>query len=238
MGLYIDYRPLKDYLVDSYADSENPAKLAGEALRSLHCYIEKQTGKSVNFSSGKIRKQLPGFKFGSYSEIHYLRAFASIISGYTLEEAYEIPLEEINLLESETSSSLCEAGVAGGEKTFDKEFEAEWGTKLSEILPKRKRKQRPFPFYNLVCFSDSEGIYVPEYFMEPIVVDKTYIGSAKRLSKELDELGIIIAEKIAVATKKRERILEHYLFYVRQLWWRLRDACENSMKNETSLVFC
>jgi hypothetical protein len=237
MGLSIYYESLDDFLIQWFSDEKDIRTRADQAKKILKSAIKEQTGESPEFPPEVIPSGLEGFKFGNYTEIHFLRMFAARISGYTLDEAYNLPDIEIDFLENGEK-------VIDGEEEYEDEESAEadfqdiWDVPIDEVLPKSSSKRSPFPYYNLVCFSDSEGIYIPVKFNRPIILEGANIGSNIRLFEELDVIGKELTIALNNALNRQNRTLEEYLLYVRQLWWRLHDPCEQSVKSKISFVFC
>jgi hypothetical protein len=236
MGLDIQYGKLHDYLIRMYSDTSDIDELVRLAEDKISEQIRMQIGSQPLLHQKGTTEHLKGVKYGNYSEIHFLRMFAARISGYTLEEAYEIEIPAIKLNSEFPEDDALEENEDAC--STESEFEEIWGVPIDKVMPVRNRDTNAeFPFYNLVCFSDAEGIYIPIEFRKPIELDDITIGSSLRLREELELIESESQAMLIQAMKDREIILEEYLQYVRRLWWRLYEPCSLSINNNVSLLF-
>jgi hypothetical protein len=186
MGLNIEYTIFDDYLLSNLQNMRNPRVEVKEFKKKIRKEIERQSKKPSIFVREKVPKKLKGFKFGSYGEIHFLRMYAARISGYTLEEAYDIETVDLGY-----SSELEEdVQVEDDEYSTEDEFKDIWGVSIEKVFKKKIRKDKPFRFKNLVCFPDNDGIYIPNDFPMPIYYRDINVGSCSHLLKELNDVSI------------------------------------------------
>ncbi len=243
MGLNLSFQSLTDYLfehVDETHDVEHHvARVKGRILAA----IASQTGSIPDLTETAPREVPEGFKFGAYSEIHVLRVFAARVSGYRLSEIYDMPLStDATEADANVETTVDVADSARDEEETDAEasVEEDWGIRLERIVPLPVSRREPFPFLQLVNFSDSEGIYLPIAFREPMLFDGLFVGSSAQLLEELEEVGVLIAEALTHSLQlvDPDPRAEQFLAYVRDLHWRLRTAADTSVRSKVSLVFC
>jgi hypothetical protein len=200
--------------------------------QKIKAAIEQQTQTKITFHKESVPKNLKNFHFGSYAEIHFLRLYAARISGYSLDEAYEIDaftLGRPHKMEEEESG--------GDSYSVEDEFKEIWGISINKAFKERKGKAVPFRFKNLVCFPDNEGIYIPYDFSTPIEYKNLNIGSNKRLLLELEELQNCLEKDLLETMNKKAMKFERYLLYVRDLWWRIYSPCKESASKGFSFNF-
>lgn len=246
MGLDIGFETLEASLRHLYPPRESRLR---QAVRSaIGREIGRQLGRAVRLPSRSVPRALEGFKFGSYSEIHYLRAFAARTAGYSLAEAYSLP-DLVVSASVHSSSGANRSRKAGsdlsseivrslGDAENSTESEDDTDAQLERIVPVARRRRSPFPYPHLVCFSDSSGIYLPVDFPSPFVVDDDLqVGSSTRLLAELDSVGEVIVRSFVSAARSKNEQLEHLTRYIRDLWWRLRHPALHSGKHRVPFVF-
>ncbi len=243
---------MREFLLMRYDGYPRLEELVEDALKKLAEEIRTQTGKEPNLHFSEPSKEVKAKtgKFGTYSEIHVLRSFAARISGYTLDEAYRLEDKRLALLcelpEDEDGETELE-GENGDEDEEEEssescDFREYFGVDVEEVFPPAKDRVDPFPYPQMVCFSDAGGIYLPIDFPRPFIFgetdsSETFVGSSTRLLVECDELGIRLAERLYDAMRQTNEGLENYLLYARQLWWRLREPCQVSVKATVPFTF-
>jgi hypothetical protein len=160
------------------------------------------------------------------------------MAGFLLDEAYDLPLLEINTTSPapEDESTLDSLESYDDELSEEDLFERDTGLKIDVVFPKPE-KINPFPFKNLVCFSDASGIYIPLEFSEPFIVDGLYVGSSIGLQSELLRLELGLKAALLSVLETHNEPLEAFLLGVRQLWWGLYGPCERSLLLNTSMYF-
>lgn len=233
MGLSIEYKSFHDYVADRFEDSANPKRSALQFIERIKKAVEQQTGSPLFFKKEHVPKNLEGFKYGNYSEIHFLRMYAARVSGYTLDEAYE--LETVSLDPANTVEEETEEGDE--DYSTEDEFKEIWGEPIDKVFKKKPQRDTPFKFKNLVCFPDSEGIYIPYDFKTPIQYRSVNVASSKHLFIELEEIHNHLRRDLVAAMDSKAMVLEQYLLYVRQLWWRLYIPCKESSEKGCSFFF-
>jgi len=163
MGLDIYFGNLESTLADQYVEFPRPRTTMKRALKLLAEEIRRQGGDASDLSEKNVpRKYTRYIRYGSYSAIHTLRVYACRIAGYTLERAYALPERHIGVLgpsEDEDEDGNQESATFSDNSveaiTEEHEIEQYWQLDLNDICPMPDRPEMPFPFAQLVCFSDT-----------------------------------------------------------------------------------
>ncbi len=215
-------------------------------MEMLLAEIRDQTGDVVDLSEAKVpaKYKAKHIRYGSNSAIHTLRVYACRLAGYTLDEAYELPERVISVLgtseledaDEEEESGFEVHGERSGEFTEEQEIERAWHFDLDLICPMPSGPMKPFPFPHLVCFSDTEGIYIPKAFREPIVLDDYFIGSSVQLNAELSEVAQQLTTRTITVVNQETNVLE-FLAVVKGLLVALRNPCLISVRHRISMLF-
>jgi len=250
MGLGINYARLDDVLLQLYMDEDHIAERAAQAKSAIKQAIDEQTGVESSFpNEPSPPSDLDASYLGSYSAVHLLRMFAARTAGFTLDEAYELEVdnvapsvtsvnrESLDPVSDEPHDEIPEDQGGLVEGSSEADFRIFYGVEIDTVLPVPPEKVTPFPYYNLVCFSDTEGIYVPVWFPRPIEVDGYfYVGSLMRLQEELVQLKAAIDAAID-AKGPPDSPKARYLRTVLELWRTLHESCAKAVEYSISLVF-
>jgi len=250
MGLGINYARLDDVLLQLYMDEDHIAERATQAKTAIMQAVKVQTGVESSYPNEPSPPiDLEASRLGPYSAVHLLRIFAARVAGYTLDEAYELDVDSVSpsaawtgtqttdLIPEGSDDEVPDADGDSGEDSPEADFQAFYGVEIDSVLPVSPDKVAPFPYYNLVCFSDTEGIYVPLWFPRPIEVDGIfYVGSAVRLHEELAELETKI-DTAMDAQGPSDSPSARYRQAVVELCGTLRQASERAVEHSISVVF-
>lgn len=240
MGLGLRYGRLDDAVVQLCIDEPYIVERAAATRDAIIAAISEQTGSPLDYpDEGTPPNGVDAGYVGSYSTIHLLRMFAARYAGLTLDEAYELDLPSVS-----SDGVGATAGVDAddvdwkeGNDSVEDDFEAFYGIPINEVIPPASEKASPFPYYNLVCFSDAEGIYVPASFEAPIVLDDYYyIGSAHQLLAELDSLRPHLDDVMASEPDATSPIGSYYQT-ISGVLDTLRNACALAVENLISVEF-
>lgn len=244
MGLDIHFGNLAPALADQYSVLPRVKSRTTRAMELLLAEIHKQTGGVGDLREANVpEKYKRHIRYGSSFSIHILRVYACRLAGYALAEAYGLPSRAISVIgtsEFEDANEDEEGdfelhGDTSAELTEEKEIERAWQFSLDQVCP-MPPKLIPFPFQQLVCFSDAEGIYIPTRFTEPIVLDDYFIGSSIRLNEELSEVARQLKKRTETALNEGPNV-QDFFSAVYKLLVALRNPCLVSLNHRFSMIF-
>jgi hypothetical protein len=246
MGLDIYFGNLAPTLAAQYSDFPRARTRTERAMEFLLAEIREQTGGVGDLSEAKVpaKYKTQHIRYGSNSAIHTLRVYACRLAGYTLDEAYDLPERAISVLgssdledadEEEESDFELHRDKSGG-LTEEQEIERAWQFDLNHVCPIPSKLITPFPFPQLVCFSDAEGIYIPTRFREPIVLDDYFIGSSIQLNKELSEVARQLTKRASTVANEEPNVREFFSI-LKRLLVALRNPCLVSVHHRFSMIF-
>jgi hypothetical protein len=239
MGLDIKFGNLADALEQLYSSTGDPSILVRNGRKVIKAAIQKQVGHPVSLAEKRVPRELRDpIRFGNYFQIHVLRAYASRVAGYTLEKAYSIPelyVSASSAVISEPKSTVETQGTA--EDEIENEIQQLWKIRLDDVVPLAQPRITPFPYQQLVCFSDTEGLYLPVDFPVPLVLDGLHIGSSVMLLRELRAVQRCLHRTNLVVSRRGPKGAKDFVEAVRLAWMKIHRPCQASAKGGWPLVF-
>lgn len=231
MGLHVEFES-PEYLLDSlYPGEPEFQSRVLLALREHICPRQSEeewisTIRALGPEEGALA--FDGPKIGTYGAIMNMRFVVSRLAGYTLDEAFALEIPEQDL--GRPSDDDPEEGDNMESGSADEEVASDLGLSAGSFMSGEKRD--PFPFYQLVCFSDCEGVYLPLDFDKPVVVAGYHYGSSSKLLEELVNASDLV-QRVKGRSLEEMRVLKHVGVTI----GRLLEPCKASVNMRFPMVF-